>query len=59
MTLNEETPSWVREDLTRRGYKLDFQKLTSGPINAIFFDRRHGTLWGGSSQYGEDYGIAW
>ena len=30
-----------------------------GPINAIFFDRAHGTFWGGSSNYGEDYGIAW
>jgi len=59
MTLNEETPSWVREDLAKRGYKLDYQKLTSGPINAIFFDRRHGTFWGGSSHHGEDYGIGW
>jgi gamma-glutamyltranspeptidase/glutathione hydrolase len=41
------------------GYRLDYQRLTSGPINAIFFDRAHGTLWGGSSQHGEDYGIAW
>jgi hypothetical protein len=34
-------------------------RLTSGPINAIYFDRAHGTLRGGSSNYGEDYGIAW
>lgn len=59
LTLNEEVPSWVREDLVRRGYRLDFLKLTSGPINAIFFDRRHQTMWGGSSNHGEDYGIAW
>ncbi len=59
MTLNEEMPSWVREDLARRGYKLDYLKLTSGPINAIFFDRLHKTMWGGSSNHGEDYGIAW
>ena len=32
---------------------------TSGPINAIFIDRAHGSLWGGSSDFGEDYGIAW
>ena len=32
---------------------------TSGPINAIYFDRKHGTFWGGSSNHGEDYGIAW
>ena len=59
MTLNEVTSSAVREDLVRRGYKLDYLKLTSGPINAIFFDRPHGTMWGGSSNHGDDYGIAW
>ncbi len=59
LTLNDEMPPWVREDLVRRGYRLDFAERTSGPINAIFFDRRHGTLWGGSSNHGEDYGIAW
>jgi len=32
---------------------------TSGPINAIFFDWVHGSFWGGSSDDGEDYGIAW
>ena len=41
------------------GYKVESERLTSGPINAIYLDRQHGTLWGGSSQHGEDYGIAW
>jgi gamma-glutamyltranspeptidase/glutathione hydrolase len=41
------------------GYQLDFERLTSGPINAIVFDREHGTMWGGSSDHGEDYGIGW
>jgi gamma-glutamyltranspeptidase/glutathione hydrolase len=59
LTLNEAVPDWVRAELVRMGYKLDFQRRTSGPINAIFFDAAHGTLWGGSSNYGEDYGIAW
>jgi gamma-glutamyltranspeptidase/glutathione hydrolase len=59
LTLNEAVPPWVRETLRRMGYRLDFARLTSGPINAIYFDRTHGTLWGGSSNYGEDYGIAW
>jgi gamma-glutamyltranspeptidase/glutathione hydrolase len=59
LTLNEAVPPWVRETLRRMGYRLDFARLTSGPINAIYFDRAHGTLWGGSSNYGEDYGIAW
>ena len=59
VTLNEEVPSWVRRELTRMGYKLDFAKKTSGPITAIYFDQEHGTLWGGASNHGEDYGIAW
>ena len=25
----------------------------------VYFDRAHGTFWGGSSNYGEDYGIGW
>jgi gamma-glutamyltranspeptidase/glutathione hydrolase len=32
---------------------------TSGPINAIWFDRDNGTFQGGSSNHGDDYGIAW
>ncbi len=59
LTLNEAMPAWVRQELTGMGYKLEYQRLTSGPINAIFFDREHGTFWGGSSNHGEDYGIAW
>lgn len=57
--LHEEVPPWVREKLQKMGYKLDYRKYTSGPINAIFFDWKHSTFWGGSSNYGEDYGIAW
>ena len=41
------------------GYPPAFDDRTSGPIHAVFFDRAHGTLWGGSSNHGEDYGIAW
>ncbi len=59
LTLNESMPSWVRDELRRMGYRLEFQQRTSGPINAILFDRRHGTFWGGSSHHGEDHGIAW
>jgi len=59
LTLAESVPSWVRRELERMGYTLDYQPLTSGPINAVYFDRAHGTMWGGSSQHGEDYGIAW
>jgi gamma-glutamyltranspeptidase / glutathione hydrolase len=57
--LNDQTPSWVRNDLRRMGYDMTFEDRTSGPINAIWLDREHGTMWGGSSNHGEDYGIAW
>jgi len=59
LTLNESAPSSVRKELEAMGYRLNYQRLTSGPINAIFFDWKHGTMWGGSSNHGEDYGIAW
>ena len=53
------TPQSVRDELIKMGYTLTFEARTSGPINAIFLDREHGTLWGGSSNHGDDYGIAW
>lgn len=59
ITLNSAIPAWIRNDLRKRGYKMDFQDRTSGPLNAIWFDWKHGTMWGGSSNHGEDYGIAW
>jgi len=59
LTLNTATLPSVRRELTRMGYSLEFEERTSGPLNAIFVDRAHGTLWGGSSNYGQDYGIGW
>jgi len=59
LVLNNSMPEWVRKELTARGYRLSFQERTSGPVNAIGFDHVHGTFWGGSSNYGEDYGIGW
>ncbi|MBA2457332.1 MAG: gamma-glutamyltransferase [Gemmatimonadales bacterium] len=53
------TPDSVRTRLEGMGYTLEFGERTSGPINAIMFDRAHGTMWGASSDYGEDYGVAW
>jgi len=53
------TPDSVRTRLEGMGYTLEFGERTSGPINAILFDRAHGTMWGASSDYGEDYGVAW
>jgi gamma-glutamyltranspeptidase / glutathione hydrolase len=59
LLLSDQVPPWVRAELEKMGYTLEFEPLTSGPINAIWFDREHSTFWGGSSNYGEDYGIAW
>ncbi|HQR46322.1 MAG TPA: gamma-glutamyltransferase [Thermoanaerobaculia bacterium] len=59
LVIHQATPPWVREELVKMGYRLDVRAKTSGPINAIFVDRAHGTLWGGSSDHGEDYGIGW
>jgi gamma-glutamyltranspeptidase/glutathione hydrolase len=59
LTLAASTPEAVRKELEAMGYTLDYEPVTSGPINAVFFDRAHGTMWGGSSHHGEDYGIAW
>ena len=59
MTLNEAMPVWSRNELKRMGYTIDYQERTSGPINAIYFDWKNGSLWGGSSNHGEDYGIGW
>jgi gamma-glutamyltranspeptidase/glutathione hydrolase len=59
LMIHASTPPWVRDELVKMGYRLDVRAKTSGPINAIFIDRAHGTLWGGSSDHGEDYGIGW
>jgi gamma-glutamyltranspeptidase/glutathione hydrolase len=59
MLVASSTPDSVRDELKKMGYTLEFEERTSGPINAIFFDWKHGTFWGGSSNHGEDYGIAW
>jgi len=59
LTLHEDMPPWVRHELTKMGYKMSFNAKTSGPITAIYFDWQHGSFWGGASNHGEDYGIAW
>lgn len=57
--LHDKTPEKVRNELKQMGYTLSFDDRTSGPINAIYFDWKHGSFWGGSSNHGEDYGIGW
>jgi gamma-glutamyltranspeptidase/glutathione hydrolase len=59
LLLQNKTPAPVRHELKKLGYVLSFGERTSGPINAIYFDTKHGSFWGGSSNHGEDYGIGW
>jgi gamma-glutamyltranspeptidase/glutathione hydrolase len=59
MLVASSTPPAIRAELEKMGYTLQFSERTSGPITAIWFDRRHGTMWGAASNHGEDYGIAW
>ncbi|HKS06734.1 MAG TPA: gamma-glutamyltransferase [Gemmatimonadaceae bacterium] len=59
MLVASSTPAALRTQLQRMGYTLQFAERTSGPITAIWFDRKHGTMWGAASNHGEDYGIAW
>jgi len=59
LLMNSQTTPWVREELSRKGYKTEFRERTSGPITAIYFDHENGAFWGGASDFGEDYGLAW
>jgi len=59
MLLRSDVPPWVRSKLRSMGYTLTFADRTSGPINAIWFDWKHGSFWGASSNYGDDYGVVW
>jgi gamma-glutamyltranspeptidase/glutathione hydrolase len=59
MLASRSLPDSVRTRLEAMGYTLRLRDRTSGPINGIMFDREHGTMWGASSNFGEDYGIPW
>ncbi|HEX9109127.1 MAG TPA: gamma-glutamyltransferase [Longimicrobiales bacterium] len=59
MMIATSLPEATRTALRAMGYTLEPVQRSSGPINAILLDARHHTMWGGSSNHGEDYGIAW
>jgi len=59
LLLRADTPMHVMQQMERMGYLVVLEGKSSGPINAIYFDQQHGTMMGGSSDYGDDYGIAW
>lgn len=59
LILNNQMPPWSRKELGQMGYRISYRERTSGPVNAIFFDWKNGSFWGGSSNHGEDYGLGW
>jgi gamma-glutamyltranspeptidase/glutathione hydrolase len=59
LILRDDVPNWVQSKLSTMGYKVETRQRTSGPITAIYFDRKNNTMWGGASDFGEDYGLAW
>jgi len=59
LLVHEDTPPWVMRELRAMDYDVRTRPRTSGPLNAIWFDWKNGTLWGGASNFGEDYGISW
>lgn len=59
LQLTDRVSPWVRGQLETMGYDVETVDRTYSPITAIYIDWENGTLWGGASDYGEDYGIAW
>jgi gamma-glutamyltranspeptidase/glutathione hydrolase len=59
LQLTAEVSEWVRAELGRMGYTLETVERTYSPTTAIFIDRENGSLWGGASEQGDDYGISW
>jgi gamma-glutamyltranspeptidase/glutathione hydrolase len=59
LLIRDDTPDYVQKKLRDMGYSLQIRERTSGPINAIYFDWENGSFQGGSSNFGDDYGIGW
>ncbi|MSQ98260.1 MAG: gamma-glutamyltransferase family protein [Xanthomonadales bacterium] len=59
LELTYKVPEWVRAELGRMGYTVETVERTASPITAIWIDRINGSFWGGASEEGEDYGLAW
>ncbi len=57
--LREDLPLTHKVRLSTMGYRVETEQLTSGPITGIYFDQTNGTMVGGASNYGDDYGLAW
>jgi len=53
------TTPYTREHLASMGYDVEVVDRVYNPTMGIWFDTEHGTMQGGVSNYGDDYGIAW
>jgi gamma-glutamyltranspeptidase/glutathione hydrolase len=64
LAVNQSVDEETIKQLGAMGYEVEVgvygnKERTSGPINAIYFDTENATMQGGSSNHGDDYGIAW
>ena len=55
----EHVTPFTRARLTDMGYKVEIVDRVYNPTMGIWFDWQHGTMQGGASDQGDDYGIAW
>ena len=53
------TTPYTRAALEEMGYDVETVERVYNPTMGIWFDRDNGTMQGGVSNYGDDYGIAW
>jgi len=49
----------TRSRLRDAGYDVELRDRVYNPTMGIWFDWENGTMQGGSSDYGDDYGVAW
>lgn len=49
----------VMLQLQAMGYQIEVAEMTSGPITGIHFNQQEGTMMGGTSNFGDDSGLAW
>jgi gamma-glutamyltranspeptidase/glutathione hydrolase len=59
LIVRSDTSAAVVRELERMGYSVELWEKTSGPITAIRFHPDSGTMTGGASDFGDDYGIGW
>jgi len=55
----EQVTPFTRKQLEAMGYNVEVLERVYNPTMGIWFDWENGTMQGGASDYGDDYGIAW